>query len=236
MAYSMDLVVSKEHTDLAREVAEKSMVLIKNAGRVLPFKKDVKRILVAGELGDKANTGDAGSSRITAPYVVTPLEGLRNYFGADAEIVFCTESELDKAAAEAANVDCVIIAVGNDAHDEGEFTSSIPAEGGDGFTFDAAVRVGYENMGRPLTGFSMSPFESDEHGSLGGDRESLSLKPAQIALIERIGSINPNTVVVLIGGGMIMTREWEDRVPAIVYGWYSGMEGGHALSRFCLGT
>ncbi len=235
MAYSMDLVVSKEHTELAREVAEKSMVLIKNAGGVLPFRKDVKRILVAGELGDKANTGDAGSSSINAPYVVTPLEGLRSYFGADAEIVFCTESELDKAAAEAANVDCVIIAVGNDAHDEGEYTSSIPAEGGDGFSFDDAVRIGYENMGGSLTGFSISPFEADDAGSLGGDRENLSLKPAQIALIERIGSINPNTVVVLIGGGMIMTREWEERVPAIVYGWYSGMEGGHALARILFG-
>jgi len=36
--------------------------------------------------GNTANTGDAGSSKIDAPYVVTPLEGLRNYSGADAEI------------------------------------------------------------------------------------------------------------------------------------------------------
>ncbi len=235
MVYSMDLVVSKEHTALAREVAENAMVLIKNASGVLPFRKDAKRILVAGELGNKANTGDAGSSSITAPYVVTPLEGLRNYFGAGTEIVFCTESELDKAAIEAANADCVIIAVGNDAHDEGEYTSSIPAENGDGFSFDDAVRVGYANMGQPQTGFSMSPFEADEGGSLGGDRVNLSLNPAQIALIQRIGSINPKTVVVLIGGGMIMTGEWDDLVPAIVYGWYSGMEGGHALPRILFG-
>ncbi len=234
-AYTTDVVVSKAHTDLAREATEKSMVLIKNAGGVLPFQKEARRILVAGELGDKANTGDAGSSSITAPYVVTPLDGLRSYFGADAEIGFCTEDELDKAAAEAASADCVIIAVGNDAHDEGEYTSSIPAEGGDGFSFDDAVRVGYENMGKPLTDFSISPFEADEGGALGGDRVNLSLKPAQIALIKRIGSINPNTVVVLIGGGMIMTREWEDLVPAIVYGWYSGMEGGHALARILFG-
>jgi beta-glucosidase len=52
MAYSMDLVASKEHTELAREVAEKSMVLIKNVKGVLPFQKPVKRILVAGELGE----------------------------------------------------------------------------------------------------------------------------------------------------------------------------------------
>ncbi len=234
MAYSMDLVASKAHTELAREVAEKSMVLIMNAKGVLPFPKTVKRILVAGELGNTANTGDAGSSKIDAPYVVTPLEGLRNYFGADAEIVFCDESELDKAVDEAARADCVIIAVGNDMHDEGEYIST-PAEGGDEFSFSDAVGIGYENMGKPVAGFSMSSFEADGSGSLGGDRENLSLKAAQIELIKRIGSINPNTVVVLIGGGVIMTKEWEDTVPAIVYSWYSGMEGGNALSRILFG-
>ena len=152
MAYSMDLVASKEHTELAREVAEKSMVLIKNAKGVLPFQKTVKRILVAGELGNRANTGDAGSSKIDAPYVVTPLEGLRNYFGADAEIVFCDESELDKAADEAARADCVIIAVGNDMHDEGEYIVPGP---NDEFSFVEAVVKGYENMGKSVSGFGM---------------------------------------------------------------------------------
>ncbi len=234
MTYSMDLVASKEHTELALEVAEKSMVLIKNEQGVLPFSKTVKRVLVAGDLGNRANTGDAGSSKIDAPYVVTPLDGLRNYFGADAEIVFCGESELDKAADEAGKADCVIIAVGNDMHDEGEFISS-PVEGENDFSFMQAVAVGYENMGKPISGFSMSDFESDEGGALGGDRTDLSLKPTQIELIKRIGSINPNTVVVLIGGGMIMTADWEDTVPAIVYGWYSGMEGGNALPRILFG-
>ena len=76
---------------------------------------------------------------INAPYVVTLLEGLRNYFGADADIVFCDESDLDKAAAEAAKADCVIIAVGNDMHDEGEFISA-PKEGVDDFVFSERGR------------------------------------------------------------------------------------------------
>ena len=70
---------------------------------------------------------------------------------------------------------------------------------------------------------------------LGGDRQSLSLKPAQIELIKSIGRINPNTVVALVCGGMIMTREWEDHVPAILYSWYAGMEGGSALARVLFG-
>jgi beta-glucosidase len=233
MAYSMDLVASKAHTELAREVAEKSMVLIKNAKGVLPFQKSVKRILIAGELGNRANTGDAGSSKIDAPYVVTPLEGLCNYFGAGAEIVLCDESELDNAADEAARADCVIIAVGNDKYDEGEYIGPDTNDANDDFSFMEAVVKGYENMGRSVSGFG-GPMPGED-GAKGGDRKSLSLKPAQIELIKRIGSINPNTVVVLIGGGMIMTREWEDTVPAIMYSWYSGMEGGNALSRILFG-
>lgn len=230
MTYSIDLVASKAHTELAREVAEKSMVLIKNANGVLPFSKTVKRILVVGELGNRANTGDSGSSKIDAPYVVTPLDGLRNYFGDGVEVVLCNENQLDLAAGEAAKADCVIIAVGNDQFDEGEYISSEP---NDDFSFEAAVIEGYKNMGKPVSGFS-GPMSGNE-GATGGDRASLSLKPAQIELIKRIGSINPNTVVVLIGGGTILTKEWNDTVPAIVYGWYSGMEGGNALPRILFG-
>ncbi len=230
MTYSMDLVASREHAELAREAAEKSMVLIKNANGVLPFQKTVKRVLVAGELGNRANTGDAGSSNVSAPYVVTPFEGLQNYFGTDAEIVFCDESELDKAADEAARADCVIIAVGNDKFDEGEY---IGPDTNDEFSFGEAVAKGYENMGKSVSGFG-EPIPNDE-GAKGGDRTNLSLKPAQIELIRRIGNTNPNTVVVLIGGGMIMTKEWDDLVPAIVHSWYSGMEGGNALPQILFG-
>jgi len=230
MTYSMDLVASREHAELAREAAEKSMVLIKNANGVLPFQKTVKRVLVAGELGNRANTGDAGSSNVSAPYVVTPFEGLQNYFGTDAEIVLCDESELDKAADEAARADCVIIAVGNDKFDEGEY---IGPDTNDEFSFGEAVAKGYENMGKSVSGFG-EPIPNDA-GAKGGDRTSLSLKPAQIELIRRIGNTNPNTVVVLIGGGMIMTKEWDDLVPAIVHSWYSGMEGGNALPRILFG-
>ena len=234
MAYSMDLVASKEHIELAREAAEKSMVLLKNAQGVLPFQKTVKRILIAGELGNRPNTGDAGSSKIDAPYVVTPLEGIRSNFGADTEVVFCDERDLDRAADEAARADCVIITVGNDMHDEGEY---IGPDTNDEFSFMEALLKGYENMGKSAqsSGADFSIVAPGQESAEGGDRKSLSLKPAQIELIQRIGSINPNTVVVLIGGGMIMTKDWGDVVPSIVYGWYSGMEGGNALARILFG-
>ena len=86
MRYTPDLVTYPDHIALAQEVAEKSMVLIKNQDDVLPFDKNVKRILVLGKLAGQENTGDHGSSRVYPPYVITPLDGLKKYFGPEVEI------------------------------------------------------------------------------------------------------------------------------------------------------
>ena len=69
----------------------------------------------------------------------------------------------------------------------------------------------------------------------GGDRQNLSLKTEEIMLIEEVGALNPNTVVSLVCGSMIMVDDWADQVPAILYSWYSGMEGGTALARILFG-
>jgi beta-glucosidase len=62
MEYDESLLASPEHIDLAREAAEKGMVLLKN-DNVLPLSRDDgKKIAVIGRLADVENTGDHGSS------------------------------------------------------------------------------------------------------------------------------------------------------------------------------
>lgn len=49
--YPEAIVGSKEHTNLAREVSQKSTVLLKNSGNFLPLKREkLKRVVVAGTL------------------------------------------------------------------------------------------------------------------------------------------------------------------------------------------
>ncbi|WP_170311493.1 beta-glucosidase family protein [Vallitalea okinawensis] len=238
--YTMDMVASREHTELAREAAEKSMVLIKNNNNVLPLSKEVYKVLVVGKLAAKANTGDHGSSNIYAPYVVTQLEGFKNYFGDGVEIIHLDEEKVAEAKVQAKEADCVIIIVGNDAQDEGEFV--VPDEEG-GMNMPNLVAKGYANMGRldefakltPPEGSNEEEKQRSYTGAIGGDRPNLSLKDPEIELIQEIGAINPNTVVTLIGGSMIITHEWDHIVPSILYGWYSGMEGGNALPRVLFG-
>jgi len=238
MIYTSDLVAHPDHIRLAREVAEKSMVLIKNEGSTLPFKKEVRKILVLGKLAAMENTGDHGSSRIYAPYVVTPLEGLKKYFGEGVEILHCDETQAVEAKRLAAVVDCVIIVVGNDFNDEGEFISPGGAD-----DFMNPLIAGYKNMGQSIKAGLLNLFKKPiskqmmgTSGSpVGGDRKSLSLKPVQVRLIKETGGINPNTVVCLVCGSMIMIDDWAGHVPAVIYSWYAGMEGGNALPRVLFG-
>jgi beta-glucosidase len=243
--YSEDLVAHPDHIALAREVAEKSMVLIKNEGDVLPFAKNVKRVLVLGKLAAKENTGDHGSSQIFAPYVITPLAGLQAYLGKTVEIIHLDESAfteasgVDKAKTLAAEVDCVIIVAGNDFNDEGEFISPGGAEG-----LSNPIVEGYRNQGNRIKSWLMKHMmermmqqmtEGDSDLPPGGDRQNLSLKADEIAMIKAVAGVNPNTVVTLICGSMIMIDDWADEIPAVLYGWYSGMEGGNALASVLFG-
>ena len=131
--YPKSLVACKEHIALAREAAEKSMVLLKNDGPILPFDKSkMKKIAVIGRLAKAANIGDHGSSRVHPPYVITPLEGLRTKAEPACELVYDSGRNLKRAQMLATRMDAVVLVVGYTHHDEGEFNQVGPKEyGGD---------------------------------------------------------------------------------------------------------
>lgn len=71
---------------------------------------------------------------------------------------------------------------------------------------------------------------------MGGDRRNgLGLHGADRKLIEAAGPANKNSIVVLIGGNMIMLEGWKDSVASILMGYYPGMEGGTALGEIIYG-
>lgn len=54
-------------------------------------------------------------------------------------------------------------------------------------------------------------------------------------MIKTVSAINPNTVVVLMGGNVILTHDQQDKVKAILFAYYPGMEGGGALADILFG-
>jgi beta-glucosidase len=73
-------------------------------------------------------------------------------------------------------------------------------------------------------------------GTSGGDRRDLHLRSEDVAMVRSVAAANPRTVVVVVGAGAVMMEEWVENVPAVVLGWYGGMEGGNALADVLLGV
>ena len=78
--------------DLARRIAAASIVLLANrpvdGTPVLPLDPVPARVAVIGPSADEAWIQGGGSAQLNARHAVTPLEGLRQRLGADAEITF----------------------------------------------------------------------------------------------------------------------------------------------------
>jgi beta-glucosidase len=223
--YSKSIVGSAQHRALAREVAEKSIVLLKNDDAVLPLVAGA-RIAVIGKLAAEPNTGDGGSSMTHPAYVVTPLEGLRETFG--AAVTHDDGSEPARAANAAAAADVALVVVGYTHADEGEYippnqlqqhAAMFPPPDSD----DAAL------ADKLINGMGEGGF------SPGGDRLSLTLRPHDEALIAAVAAANPRTIVAIMAGSAVITEAWRDKVPAILMLWYPGMEGGRALADILAG-
>jgi len=82
-----------------------------------------------------------------------------------------------------------------------------------------------------VDGESHGADEAEERNfASGGDRRRLRLSEAHEAMIATVAAANPRTVVALQGGSMVLTTPWRGSVAAVLYTWYAGMEGGHALA------
>jgi beta-glucosidase len=216
--YPLSLVGSPEHTALAREVAEKSAVLLKNENEILPLDKtEIKHIAVIGSLADYKQTGDHGSSSVYPAYIITPLEGIRLYLkGTDVEVLFAASGDTQAIKAICAKADAVIVSAGMTYLDEGEYIGS------------GKIR-GRNNPDK------RSIFTKISKLGLGGDRKYLHLHEEDILAIHLAASVNKKVIVCLVAGSAVTVEEWHQEVPAILETFYNGMEGGNALARILFG-
>jgi beta-glucosidase len=216
--YPKTLVGCNAHVELAKEVAEKSAVLLKNENAFLPLNKyKVKRIAVIGSLADVKQTGDRGSSSVNPAYIVSALAGIRNYFsGTSTEILTPPDSDIEAIKNISQNADAVIVVAGTTYLDEGEYIGN--------FTIRDRNNPDKKNF----------VVKAGILG-LGGDRKYLHLHPQDIEAIHAAASVNPKIAVCLVAGSAITVEEWHNEVPAILQTFYNGMEGGNALARILFG-
>ncbi len=71
--------------------------------------------------------------------------------------------------------------------------------------------------------------------SEGYDRADLDLTEQQIALIEAVAAVQPDTVVVLNNGAPVAMNAWIDDVAAVLEAWMMGQAGGGAIADVLFG-
>lgn len=119
--YDKSLIACDEHIALAREVAEKSITLLKNDNNLLPLDtKKYKTIAVVGDLAKVENIGDYGSSQVHPPYVKTFMQAMEENYP-DVKVTFIPTKKVRKNENTIKCADAVILLCGMRHGDEGEY-------------------------------------------------------------------------------------------------------------------
>lgn len=200
---------TKEHQATALKVAEEGIVLLKNDG-VLPLQKSAKTIAVIGANATRENAMGGGSGQIKAKYEITPLQGLKNELGSQANITYAPGYKI----ARDQQADPQLIA---------EAVAAAKAA-------DVAIFVGGSTHGYDYTKWSDNAYDAE-----GVDKPDMKMPFGQDELLRAVLAANPNTVVVLLGGGPIDVSAWAGQAKGIIEAWYPGMEGGNALAHILFG-
>jgi beta-glucosidase len=121
-------VCSQAHRDLALEVAQKSIILLKNEGDILPLNEDeLGSIALIGPSADVARLDGTGSSVVEPCYAFTPRQGIENraagvtiHYAKGCDINSGDSSGFPAAIDAARNSDVVVFVGGLDRTQEGE--------------------------------------------------------------------------------------------------------------------
>ena len=207
---------SPEHYDAARKIAGEGIVLLKNENNILPIDLEkTSKILVVGENAIKKMTVGGGSSSLKAQYECTPIVGLREAVGDNAEIVY-QRGYVGDLLRKYNNVDTGIDLT--DPRSEEQLIADAVAEAADA---DLILFFGGLN-------------KSGRQDAEGRDRLSMALPYAQDKVIEALAQVNDNIVVVIVSGNAV-EMPWIDKVDGVVEQWFLGSQTGHAIADILLG-
>jgi len=93
------VIRSDAHRQLALEMAQQSIVLMKNDGLLPLARAKLKTVAMIGPAANVARTGGGGSSIIRPWEEISPVEGMRKVLGPDVKIVFAEGVNIDPVKA-----------------------------------------------------------------------------------------------------------------------------------------
>lgn len=128
-----NVILSNENRAISRDVAKRSVVLLRNEN-VLPFSKEVKKLAVVGPLAaDKDNLIGFWSAAGEGRHCVSLLDGIRNKLGNGVELLTTKGCEITgndrsgftEAVELARQADAVVVAIGESREMSGEAASKV---------------------------------------------------------------------------------------------------------------
>ena len=200
-----EVIRSQEHIALTREVAGKSMVLLKNEDQLLPLKKDINSIFVTGPIATHTQALLANYYGVSAD-VRTFLEGIVGKVSPHTSVNYSQGALLDEPnrnpidwfSGNAAESDVTIACIGISQLIEGEEGESIASR-------------------------------------TKGDRPDIRLPESQIEFLKNIRSKAKKLIVVITAGSAVACPEVFEMADALIYAWYPGEQGGNALGDVIFG-
>jgi len=207
-----ETVECPEHLALSEEAARRSVVLLKNDG-LLPL--NLGEIKTIGVIGPNANDRMAliGNYHGTASRYITVLEGIQDYVGDRARVLYAEGCHLYRDRAEG-------LAQPGDRLAEAQTVAEHS---------DVVVLV--VGLNENLEGEEMH--ESNAGGS--GDKADLLLPAPQRRLMEAVAETGKPVILVNMTGSAMDLRFADAHFSAVVQGWYPGARGGKAIAELLFG-
>jgi len=212
-AIPFDKVDCKEYRDLAIEATEKSCVLLKNNG-ILPLNQSkYQSIAVIGPNAMNNNCLNGNYNGTSAEYV-NFVDGIREAVGDDVTVRYargCHHYMPKDGDWFESEIQSLPEAISTAAHSD-----------------LVVLCVGLDPTFEGEEGDANKPFGA-------GDRNTLTLPPPQVELIEEIAKLNKPTVVVLCAGGAIDLTFEDAHFDAILHTFYPGGRGGRGVANLLFG-
>ncbi|WP_420641724.1 glycoside hydrolase family 3 N-terminal domain-containing protein [Candidatus Leptofilum sp.] len=216
---------------LAREIAQKSIILLKNEDDLLPLPKNLTRIAVIGPQADSTRHLVGDYSYIA--HIENLIESREQSLGG-LGMPMPDELELDEAFIP---MNTILQAVQEKVSVETEvvYAKGCAVLGDDRSGFEAAVTAATNADVALLFLGGKSGLTDDCTCGEARDRADLNLTGVQQELLEAVYATGTPTVLVLVNGRPLSTTWAADNTPAILEAWLPGEEGAEAVADVLFG-
>ena len=219
-ARSQRVLATPEHRTAARVAAERTAVLLRNEGGLLPLKKSAyTNVAVVGPLADsQLDTLGSWAFQQDLKETVTVLSGLRDKLGSEVKLSYTPGAQISR---------------------------KFPSFFDDIFKLKPVVpwtpQQAKAEMSKAVTLASASDLtilvlgEAQNMSGEAASRESLDLPGQEEQLLEAVAATRKPVVLVLLNGRPLNIKWATRHIPVILEAWYPGTQGGNAVANLLFG-